>query len=122
MAVVSKVPTVATKDPPGKTLFAQSISSADVAGEELVKAAVSGKSIYITHIVAGLDGDAIVDIGDGDAGTAVDTIAFQLVSTATGVVYDIKFDNPIKLTADKAMRIDSSAACRVSLLVEGFVA
>lgn len=122
MAVVPKTLIVGKVSPSGRTYFAVSASSADAQSAEVAKAAPTAGSIYLEHLVVQVHGDILVDIGDGEDSSAVETIALQLYGTAEGSVFDIRFIRPIKLTAVKALTFDASGAGPISILAEGFVA
>lgn len=120
MAFSTKTMTVA-KTHPRKTFFAISFrESADASGCETILAAHETKSYYIEHLVIGIDFDGYIDFGDGESASAVETVALMLIGTATGLVYDITFKRPIKLTAAKGITIDSSGAGIIAGMVEGF--
>lgn len=116
----TKTMTVAKTDP-RKTFFAVSFrESTNAGGCETILAAHATKSYYIEHLVIGIDFDGYIDFGDGESGSAVETIALMLIGTATGLVYDITFKWPIKLTAAKDITLDASGAGILAGMVEGF--
>jgi len=105
----------------GKTLYARSFYSADMSGCEEILAAHATKPYYVTRLIVGGDLDGLITFGDGESSSAVETIAVQLVVTATGLAWDISFkDNPIKLTAAKGVTIDAGAAGAVAGIMECF--
>lgn len=120
MSWSTKTIVVAKKDP-RKTFFAISFrESADASGCEVILAAHASKPYYIEHLVIGIDFDGYIDFGDGEATSAVETVALMLIGTATGLAYDITFKRPIKLTDAKAITLDASGAGILAGMVEGF--
>lgn len=112
MAITAKVLPVATKNPPGKTLFAINFYSATSAG--IVKAAPdTGKAIYVTMLqIAGVtDGTAI--LGDG-------TTDITVVTTGEGLATNFKFYHPIKFADATALTLSGTSG-PVSGFIEGFV-
>lgn len=117
MAITADAMTVAKKDPPGKTLFFISFSSADANGGETVKAAPSSGAIYITEYQVSYDADAIGTLGDG-------TTDLQFIGTATGLsnpVVSLGEDDALKLADTTALTL-TAAAGNVAGHVKGFVA
>ena len=122
MTIAVNTMTVAKADPPGQTLFTVSAYTATPHLEEELKSAPEAtEAIYITRCHVALNGDGILDIGSGVGAFVVETIAFQLLGTAEGIVYDIKFEHPIKLEDGKSLNIDGTADMITTLLIEGFV-
>lgn len=122
MAITLTTPTVATKSPPGKTLFNVCGYSADWSGAEIIKAAPSAGAIYIERLYVAVLAAITVTIGDGEDSSAVETIVWNLAGTAEGTIYDLKFKRPVKLTNVKAFTADASGAGAMIILAEGFVA
>jgi hypothetical protein len=109
MAITTKTVTLG-KVVPGKTFYARSFSSTDISGCEEILAAHATKPYYVTRLDVGFDADGIYDFGDGESSSAVETVALQLLGTATGLVWNLRFkDNPIKLTAAKGITIDGAS-------------
>lgn len=110
MAITLATPTLARVET-GKTQFMVSFYSADASGAEVIKAAHATKPYYITELMIASDVDGVFQFGDGEDSSAVETVALQFISTATGLVHPpMSFkDNPIKLTAAKAITIDGTA-------------
>jgi len=111
------------KTSPRKDFFAHSFYFTDGVNCEQIKAAHATKPFYITRLVVAGDFDGYIIFGDGEATNAVETPALYLLATATGLAYDLSFeDKPIKLTAAKSITVESSAAGPVAGIVEGFTA
>ena len=122
MAITLVTPTLA-KTSNTKTYTLTSFYSADASGAEVILAAHASKPYYIEELQITVHGDILVDFGDGESASAVETKALQFVGTAEGCVYppmDFK-DNPLKLTAAKAITIDASGAGPVSGYVKSYV-
>ena len=116
MSITADAMTVASKNPHGKTLFAICFSSADANGGEIVKAAPSAGSIYLTKWQISWDADVegIGTLGDG-------TTDIQFVGTPTGLANPLITPcHPIKLAATTALTLTCTAG-DVSGYVEGFV-
>ncbi len=122
MAITLVTPTLAKIDP-RKTYTLTSFYSADVSGAEVILAAHATKPYYIEEIQISIDGDIVIDIGDGEDSSAVETKALQFIGTATGLVHPpISFKGkPIVLTAAKAITIDGSGAGAVSGYVLSYI-
>jgi hypothetical protein len=105
----------------GKTLWHVSAYSADWSGAEVVKAAPTTGAIYVTRMLVAVLAAITVTIGDGEATSAVETIAWNLEGLAGGVVYDFMFDTPVKLTDAKALTADASGAGSMVIEAEGFI-
>jgi len=120
MAFSTKAMTVGKTDP-RKTFFAVSFrESADATGCETILTAHATKPYFVERLLVGIDFDGYIDFGDGEDTSAVETVALMLIGTATGLVYDITFKRPIKLTAAKDITIDASSAGILAGIVEGF--
>jgi hypothetical protein len=83
-----------------------------------IKAAVTGKSHYITGVILTSDDDDVYpQLQDGDG-----TLLFgPFCSNANGVLQIAwKFDKPIKVTAAKSIALKAAAGGNVSVYIEGF--
>ena len=108
----------------GKKLWAFMGSHADAqTAADIVAAPTNGDSLYITHIllVCGNDQDAFPQIQD-DAATVLFGPFPSVAATTTPIVYQKEFENPIKVTANKAIQLHCAAAGLVYVYMEGFTA
>lgn len=121
MSITVRTITPAKVNPPGKTFFHLSGTSADASGAETLKAAPASGSIYIERMTVYVGAAITVTIGSGIDTGAVETIAWDLPGIATGVVYQFVFLRPVKLVALKAFAVDASGAGDIVVEAEGFV-
>lgn len=106
----------------GKTFFAVNAFTTDGQGAEVILAAPGdGKSIYLEQVTIHGDFDGYLDFGDGESGSAVETVAFVVVVTTQGGCSPLRFAHPIKLTTNKACTFDCSASGNTSVLIEGYI-
>jgi hypothetical protein len=106
----------------GKTYWAFTGTDADASTAiDIVAAPGAGLSLYITGVIiqTAYDADAFPRLQDGDA-----TLLFGpwLAGTLTANLISWKFDNPIKVTANKSLAVKCAAAGSVYVYVEGFTA
>ena len=87
----------------------------------IVAAPGTGKALYITGVIiqTALDADAFPRLQDGDA-----TLLFGpwISGTVGANLISWKFDQPLKVTANKALAVKCAAAGSVYVYVEGFTA
>ena len=108
-------------------VFAVNATSPDITAGEVVKTAVSGKSIYLQRYEFQLDGDVTGWFGERLTGSATGTV--------TRIIGPIMFDtdipvvhapppflNPIKVTTGYDLVMDSSGAASAYAYIEGFSA
>jgi len=104
----------------GKVLFCLNGNEADTsAGIEIKATPGAGQAIYITSIILGSDdADAHPYITDGD-----DAVLFgPLYSTVEAPHLAHKFDNPLRVTSNKGIKLNAAAAGNVFVHVEGATA
>jgi len=121
LTIVNVTPTLARVSNT-KTYIMTSFYSADASGAEVILAAHATKPHYVEELQITIHGDILVDFGDGETGSAVETKALQFIGTAEGVAHppmDFK-DNPLKLTAAKAIVIDASGAGPIAGYVKSY--
>tara|TARA_Y100000034_G_scaffold99151_1_gene121686 strand:+ start:135 stop:473 length:339 start_codon:yes stop_codon:yes gene_type:complete len=108
--------TVNLPNTPGEA-FTFNATSADVSGTEELKAAPTAQSIYLEWIL--INSVAAITVTILDA--AADLLGpFNFAATAPGFVC-MKFDPPIKLTAEQALNVDASGAGAVCVAGQGFL-
>ena len=103
--------------------FFASMYSADVSGGEDLKAAVSGKSIYVKKIQIICDTTATVDIGAGQ-GTGVTTIylgPMPVAEEGADIIIEFPEKQQMKVAKGVALSIDTSASAPIAVLIEGSV-
>jgi len=106
----------------GKTYWTFTGNDEDVSTAiDIVAAPGAGKSLYITGVIiqTAYDADAFPQLQDGAA-----TLLFGpwLSGTLTANLISWKFENPIKVTANKSLAVKAAAAGYVYVYVEGFTA
>lgn len=122
-----------TKNAPGRaaTGWAVNATTADASGtEELVAAPGTGLSLYLEQVsITCAVADITITIGTGEAAGAVETVVIGPVATPTQTTaagyipatqYTWKFTQPLKLTAEKSLTVDASAAGAVQVYAEGY--
>jgi len=123
MAITANTPTLSAlkrfEVPRSANVWAVNFTSADVTGQEELKAAPgAGKSLYITDIFLTCDdADAHPYLQDANA-----TLLGPFATTVEGVVIDKHFERAVILTANQALNIDAAAAGTVSGIIEGYTA
>jgi hypothetical protein len=97
--------------------------SADWSSCETIKAAVAGKSIYLTHLTVSCVAAITITVGEGETANAVTTeLVGPLQFAATsGSPVTIPFTRPLKLTAATALTADASGAGAATIVAQGFV-
>jgi hypothetical protein len=105
-----------------KSYWAFTGTDADASTAIDIKAAPgAGLSLYITGVIiqTAYDADAFPRLEDGDG-----TLLFGpwLSGTLTANLISWKFDQPIKVTANKSLAVKCAAAGSVYVYVEGFTA
>ena len=106
----------------GKTFWTFTGTDSDVSTAiDIVAAPGVGKALYITGVIlqTAYDADAFPQLQDGDG-----TLLFGpwLSGTLTANTIPWKFDNPLKVTSNKALAVKAAAAGSVYVYVEGFTA
>ena len=103
--------------------FSQNGQSDAFTTTETLLAAVTGKSIYLTHIAITNGATArIVTIGEGETTDDVTTVIAGPFNMAIKQHIDVQYVRPIKLTAATALTADASGgSVGTNILVEGFV-
>lgn len=105
-----------TQAPPARSFWAVNATETDAASNSEVKAAVSGKSLYITKLVINCAVAQTVVLND--ASTAL--LGPYTFLAAGGTAVNIDFTKPIKLTISQALNVTAGGA--YALYVEGFIA
>ncbi len=105
-----------TQSPLARTFFAINATESDAATNSEVKAAVSGKSLYITKLVINCAVAQTVVLNN--ATTALLGPYTFLAAGGTSVTIDPT--RPIKLTVGQALNVTAGGA--YALYVEGFIA
>ena len=106
----------------GKTYWTFTGTDSDVSTAiDIVAAPGAGKALYITGVIiqTAYDADAFPRLQDG-AGTLL--FGPWLSGTLTANLISWKFDQPIKVTANKSLAVKCAAAGSVYVYVEGFTA
>ncbi len=129
MAITLKAETL------GRDVFVTSMSgtpwavnaySGDVTAGEVIKAAVSGKNLYLQQVHMQMHSDTTGWLGERLTGSATGTL-----TTLLGPLYyqDVRpdchvfdFKEPIKVTAGYDVVIDQGVACSAFAYIEGFTA
>jgi len=97
-------------------------SSDDLSPCETIKAAVTGKALYVEYLVIMCSSAITVTIGAGDGGDAVTTILIGPVpfsGHSTAKTFDMRA-HPIQLASATALAVDASGAGSVCIFVKGF--
>ena len=105
-----------TQAPAARAFFALNATESDAASNSEVKAAVTGKSIYITKLVINCAVAQTVVIND----SATALLGPYTFLAAGGTIVSIDPTRPIKLTVSQALNVTAGGA--YSLYVEGFIA
>ena len=101
--------------------FVVNANSADLSGCETLKAAVTGKSIYIERIYI-ISGTAInYTLGAGETASAVTTVIVGPIYCAADSNTPLVFTRAIKLAAATALTADASGAGAVTIIVQGYI-
>ena len=112
-----------TNPPVGTQGFFLNATSADASGVEVLKAAVTGQSIYVTHMTISSDAGITISIGEGETvpGT-IDTIFIGPVAFAANGTIQWNFLNGgMKLTAATALTVGASGAGNINVFASGYV-
>lgn len=102
--------------------FAVNADFADASGTEELKAAVTGKSHYITQLFISCVAAITITIGAGETGGAVTTVLFGPFNFAAGSgspIY-IQLNPAIVVAAATSITIDASGAGAVQVFVQGY--
>lgn len=111
---------IATTTPqPGKFGFLVNATSADASGCEELKAAVTGKSIYVDHITINSGAAITITIGEGETEGAVTTALIGPVSFAANTSMQWDFPYGMRLTAATSLTVDASGAGDICVFVRG---
>jgi len=120
MAITVTTPTIGAGSQGGG--FILNGVSADASGCEELKAAVTGKSIYVRQITINNGASALSHtIGEGETGGAVTAALIGPVAMAVNTSLQWNFNPPMKLAEATALVIDSSGAGAVCVFVQGYV-
>lgn len=101
--------------------FVVNATSADLSGCETLKAAVTGKSIYIERIYIISNTAINYTIGAGETSGGVTTILLGPVYSAANSATPLIFTRPIKLAAATALTADASGAGAVTIIIQGYI-
>jgi len=101
--------------------FCEFCYSSDLSGCEAVKAAVTGKSIYLTSLSIHCLAAITVTVGEGETTGAVTTAYATWEFTTGGSGVTLNFRRPVKLTAATALCADASGAGNVTIVAQGYV-
>jgi len=104
------------ESPIPKTYWAVNATETDAATNSEVKAAVSGKSLYITKLVINCAVAQTVVLNDA----TVALLGPYTFLSAGGTAVNIDFTKPIKLTVGHALNVTAGGA--YALYIEGFTA
>ncbi len=98
-------------------------SSDDFSGTEELHAAVTGKSIFIDHVIIKNGATArTVTISAGETAGAVTTALMGPISLVIAQTIDIPLRRPIKLAAATSLTVDASGgSVGTVVIVEGFI-
>ena len=96
-------------------------NSADLSGCEELKAAVTGKSIYLERLVINSAAAINITIGAGETSGAVTTVLIGPIYFATNTNIEFVFTRLLKLVAATALVVDASGAGNVTLVAQGFI-
>lgn len=105
-----------TQAPLARTYWAVNATETDAATNSEVKAAVTGKSLYVTKLVINCAVAQTVVLND--ATTAL--LGPYTFLAAGGTAVNINFTRPIKLTVSQALNVTAGGA--YALYAEGFTA
>ena len=102
--------------------WAINFASTDASGCEEIKAATSGKSIYLRQLSINCNADITVTIGAGEASSAVSetTIGPVTFDAASCGFAHWDFLEPIKLTEGYSLTVDASNTGVVHVFVAGY--
>ena len=96
--------------------------SADFSGCESLKAAVTGKSIYVEKVIVNSLTAINYTIGAGETGGAVTAVVLGPIHCAANSTHEIDVSaRPIKLAAATALTIDASGGGAATVVVQGYV-
>jgi len=101
-------------------------TSADASGCEELKAATAGKSLAVDHLTINCGASALsITIGQGEAGGAVESALIGPLAMAANSSMQWDFSAwpcfGMRLTADKALTIDTSGAGAICVFARGRV-
>ena len=96
-------------------------NSADLSGCETLKAAVSGKSIYLERLIINSASAINITVGAGETTGAVTTVLVGPIYFAANTYIELVFTRPLKLAANTALTVDASGAGNVTLIAQGFI-
>lgn len=103
--------------------FVANGNSSDFAGAEVLKAAVTGKSIHIESITISNGATAgNFTVGGGEDTSAVDNVVWGPVFVGVNSSASITFENPVKLAASESLVADATTATTATIIVQGYVA
>ena len=113
--IVTNAPDLSTA-PLARVYWAVNATEADSASESAVKAAVTGKSLYLTKMLINCAVAHTVELLDAST-----TLLGPFTFLAAGqTVISLDFKTPIKLTVSQALNVTAGGA--YALYVEGFTA
>lgn len=110
-----------TNDNVDRSGFVVNAYSADWSGCETIKAAVTGKSIYIERIYINCHDAETLTFGAGETGGAVTATVFGPLSCPADTIVELIFTRPIKVTAATALVVDAAAAGDATIIVQGYI-
>ena len=99
-----------------------SMSSSDLSGTEILKAAVAGKSHYVTRLNIYSASAITVTVGGGEnSGSLVNTYIGPIPFSTAGPHYELAFNDKdaMKILTGIALTIDASGAGAVTVYAEG---
>lgn len=96
--------------------FGETITSPNATTATQVKAATSGKSIYVTDLIISVQDETEVRLQDSDGTVVVQTLYLPDTS-----VFSKSFSTALPITASKALNVVTSVATPISVTITGFV-
>lgn len=100
--------------------FLVSATSADWTDAEIIKAAVTGKSIYVESAYISSGVSTFFTLGAGDANSGVTTELLGPIFTNAGNV-SLDFKRPIVVSSATDLVLDANNSGNATIIVQGFI-